>query len=52
VLVLFFGALLAVKPLLSAAGQILTTFLLVPGLTHLTSISFIVRYLLTLPPSG
>jgi RND superfamily putative drug exporter len=35
-------------PLVVAAGSILTTFLAVWGLTQITSISFIVQYLLTL----
>jgi RND superfamily putative drug exporter len=48
VLVVVFGSLLAVTPLVIAAASILTTFLALWGLTEVTSVSFIVQYLLAL----
>ena len=48
VLVLVFRSLLALTPLVIAAGSILTTFLIVWGLTQFTEVSFIVQYLLAL----
>nr|WP_243758114.1 MMPL family transporter [Allobranchiibius sp. GilTou38] len=48
VLVLVFRSLLALTPLIIAAGSILTTFLIVWGLTQFTEVSFIVQYLLAL----
>ncbi|OLT11728.1 hypothetical protein BJF79_23700 [Actinomadura sp. CNU-125] len=48
VLVLVFGSLLALTPLLVAAVSILTTFLIVWGLTGFTEVSFIVQYLIAL----
>src|SRR5437762_1895559 len=48
VLLLVFGSVLAVMPLLIAAASILTTFLIVWGLTGITDVSFIVQYLLAL----
>lgn len=48
VLLVVFGSALALMPLLIAAASILTTFLIVWGLTGVTDISFIVQYLLAL----
>jgi putative drug exporter of the RND superfamily len=48
VLTLVFGSALAVIPLLMAIPAIVTCFLLVGGLTHLTDISFLVQYLVAL----
>ncbi|MCZ2824260.1 MULTISPECIES: MMPL family transporter [unclassified Modestobacter] len=48
VLVLVFGSLLALVPLLVAAVAITTTFLLVLALTTVTDVSFIVQYLVGL----
>jgi RND superfamily putative drug exporter len=48
VLVLVFGSALAVLPLAIAAASILTTFLILWGLTSVTDVSFIVQYLLAL----
>jgi putative drug exporter of the RND superfamily len=48
VLVAVFGSLLALTPLAVAAASILTTFLVVRGLTEFTDVSFIVQYLLAL----
>ena len=48
VLVLVFGSFLAVMPLIVAGVSILTTFLIVWGLTGITDVSFIVQYLLSL----
>jgi len=48
VLILVFGSFLALMPLAIAVGSILTTFLIVWGLTGLTDVSFIVQYLLAL----
>ncbi|MBO2453094.1 MMPL family transporter [Actinomadura barringtoniae] len=48
VLALVFGSLLALTPLFIAAASILTTFLIVWGLTEFTEVSFIVQYLLAL----
>jgi putative drug exporter of the RND superfamily len=48
VLVFVFASFLALVPLLMAAVAIPVTFLLVLGLTHLTSVSFIVEFLIAL----
>ena len=48
VLVLVFASLLALVPLLVAAVSVLTTFLLVLGLTYLTDVSQIVQFLIAL----
>ena len=48
ILILVFGSFLAIVPLLMALVAIPTTFLLVWGLTAVTSISFIVEFLISL----
>ena len=48
VLLFVFASLLAFIPLLIAAVSILTTFLLVLGLTYLTDVSFVVQFLISL----
>ncbi|HTJ36006.1 MAG TPA: MMPL family transporter [Dactylosporangium sp.] len=48
VLVFVFGSLLALVPLLVAAVSILTTFLIVLGLTGISDVSFIVQFLVAL----
>jgi RND superfamily putative drug exporter len=48
VLAFVFGSLLALVPLLVAAVSILTTFLIILGLTQLTDISVIVQFLVAL----
>jgi len=48
VLTLVFGSALAVVPLLMAIPAILTSFLLVGGLEQLTSVSFLIEYLVAL----
>jgi RND superfamily putative drug exporter len=48
VLAFVFGSLLALVPLLVAAVAILTTFLLILGLTELTDVSVFVEYLVAL----
>jgi RND superfamily putative drug exporter len=48
VLAFVFASFIAVLPLLMAAVAILTTFLLVYGLTRVTSVNFIVQYLIAL----
>ncbi|MDI5968738.1 MMPL family transporter [Streptomyces sp. SL13] len=48
ILLLVFGSALAVMPLVVAAVSILTTFLIMWGLTRVTDVSFIVQYLLAL----
>ena len=48
VLVFVFASLLVVLPLLVAVVSVLTTFLLLGGLTELTDVSFIVEYLVAL----
>ena len=48
ILALVFGSALAVIPLLMAIPAILTSFLLVGGLTHLTDVSFLVQFLVAL----
>src|SRR6478672_7806272 len=52
VLVFVFGSAVAVTPLLIAVVTILTTFLLVSGMTHLTSVSFIIQFLVALVGLG
>jgi putative drug exporter of the RND superfamily len=52
VLAFVFGSFLAFVPLLIAAVSILTTFLLVLGLTYLTDVSFIVEFLIALVGLG
>jgi RND superfamily putative drug exporter len=52
VLAFVFASFLAVVPLLVAGVAILTTFLLILGLTYLTSISFYVQYLIALVGLG
>ncbi len=48
VLAFVFGSLLALVPLLIAAVSILTTFLIILGLTELTEVSIIVQFLIAL----
>ena len=48
ILAFVFGSALAVIPLLMAVPAILTSFLLVGGLTHLTDVSFLVQFLVAL----
>jgi putative drug exporter of the RND superfamily len=48
VLAFVFGSLLALVPLLIAAVAILTTFLIILGLTGLTEVSFIAQFLVAL----
>jgi RND superfamily putative drug exporter len=48
VLIFVFGSFLAFLPLVIAAVSILTTFLLLLGLTHLTGVSFVVEFLIAL----
>jgi RND superfamily putative drug exporter len=52
VLAFVFASFLALVPLLVAAVAILTTFLIVLGLTYLTSVSFYVQYLIALVGLG
>jgi len=52
VLVFVFASAVAVMPLLIAVVTILTTFLLVLGMTHLTSVSFIIQFLVALVGLG
>jgi RND superfamily putative drug exporter len=52
VLVFVFASFLALVPLLIAAVSILTTFLLVLGLTYLTDVSFVVQFLIALVGLG
>jgi RND superfamily putative drug exporter len=52
VLVFVFASFLALVPLMIAAVSILTTFLLVLGLTHLTDVSFVVQFLIALVGLG
>src|SRR3954471_7429011 len=48
VLLFVFASFLAFVPLITAAVSILTTFLLVLGLTYLTDVSFVVQFLVAL----
>ncbi|MBA2573696.1 MAG: MMPL family transporter [Nocardioidaceae bacterium] len=48
VLLFVFASFLALLPLLIAAVSILTTFLLVLGLTYITEMSFVVQFLISL----
>ena len=52
VLAFVFASFLALLPLLVAAVSILTTFLVVLGLTYLTQVSFIVEFLIALVGLG
>ncbi|MEP6852393.1 MAG: MMPL family transporter [bacterium] len=52
VLIFVFASFLALAPLLIAAVSILTTFLLVLGLTYLTDVSFVVQFLIALVGLG
>ena len=52
VLLFVFASLLAIVPLAIAAVSILTTFLLVLGLTYLTDVSFVVQFLISLVGLG
>jgi RND superfamily putative drug exporter len=52
VLVFVFASFLAFVPLVIAAVSILTTFLLVLGLTYLTDVSFVVQFLIALVGLG
>jgi len=52
VLLFVFGSLLALLPMLIAAVSILTTFLITLGLTYVTSISFVVEFLIALVGLG
>jgi RND superfamily putative drug exporter len=47
VLLFVFASFLALVPLLIAAVSILTTFLLVLGLTYVTDVSFVVQFLIS-----
>ncbi len=52
VLAFVFASFLALVPLMIAAVSILTTFLLVLGLTYLTDVSFVVQFLIALVGLG
>jgi RND superfamily putative drug exporter len=52
VLVFVFASFLALVPMVIAAVSILTTFLLVLGLTYLTDVSFVVQFLIALVGLG
>jgi putative drug exporter of the RND superfamily len=52
VLAFVFGSLLALLPLLIAAVSIMTTFGITLGLTYLTSVSFVVQFLIALVGLG
>jgi len=52
VLVFVFASFLALVPLVIAAVSIMTTFLLVLGLTYLTDVSFVVQFLIALVGLG
>jgi putative drug exporter of the RND superfamily len=52
VLMLVFGSFLALLPLLIAAVSILATFVITLGLTYVTSISFVVQFLIALVGLG
>jgi RND superfamily putative drug exporter len=52
VLLFVYGSAVAIVPLLIAVPSILTTFLLVFGLTHVTSVSFLVEYLVAVMGLG
>jgi RND superfamily putative drug exporter len=52
VLLFVFASFLAFVPLIIAAVSILTTFLLVLGLTYLTDVSFVVQFLIALVGLG
>jgi RND superfamily putative drug exporter len=52
VLTLVFGSFLALLPLLIAAVSILATFVITLGLTYVTSISFVVQFLIALVGLG
>jgi putative drug exporter of the RND superfamily len=52
VLAFVFGSAIAIVPLLIAAPSILTSFLVVLGLTHLFSVNFLAQYLIALMGLG
>lgn len=52
VLIFVFASFLALVPLVIAAISILTTFLLVLGLTYITDVSFVVQFLIALVGLG
>jgi RND superfamily putative drug exporter len=52
VLLFVYGSAIALVPLLTAAPSILTTFLLVLGLTHLLSMNFLTEYLVAVMGLG
>jgi RND superfamily putative drug exporter len=52
VLLFVYGSAVAVVPLLIAVPSILTSFLLVLGLTHVTDVSFLVQYLVAVMGLG
>jgi RND superfamily putative drug exporter len=52
VLLFVYGSAVAIVPLLIAVPSILTTFVLVLGLTHLTDVSFLVEYLVAVMGLG
>jgi RND superfamily putative drug exporter len=52
VLIFVFASFLALVPLVIAAVSILTTFLLVLGLTYVTDVSFVVQFLIALVGLG
>jgi len=52
VLLFVYGSAIAIVPLLIAVPSILTSFLLVLGLTHITDVSFLVQYLVAVMGLG
>jgi uncharacterized membrane protein YdfJ with MMPL/SSD domain len=52
VLLFVYGSAVAIVPLLIAVPSILTTFVLVLGLTHVTDVSFLVEYLVAVMRPG
>jgi RND superfamily putative drug exporter len=52
VLLSVYGSAVAIVPVLIAVPSILTTFLLVLGLTQVTSVSFLVEYLVAVMRFG
>jgi RND superfamily putative drug exporter len=52
VLLFVYGSAVAIVPLLIAVPSILTSFLLVLGLTHVTDVSFLVQYLVAVMGLG
>ena len=52
VLLFVYGSAIAIVPMLIAVPSILTSYLLVGGLTHLTDVSFLVQYLVAVMGLG